>query len=89
MNKKLPNPPVSRRLAGRVLRAFNCKKIRLTHMDEASLRETLTCPFVGDQLRRRLVRIWLEVGHECLLHEEATKANRIPADIEIDALLEE
>lgn len=82
---KLPNPPVSRRMAGRILRAFNANIIVLSVPDQHACKEALTCGFVGDQLRRRLLGLWLLNGKICLEHEDKTRRSK--HDDELDSYL--
>lgn len=82
---KLPNPPVSRRMAGRILRAYNASLIVLSVPDQHACKEALTCSFVGDQLRKRLLAIWLLNGKICLANED--QARRSKHDDELDGYL--
>lgn len=87
MRPKLINPPLARMLAGRLLRANNSSTIVLSTPDVHACKEALICGFVGDQLRRRLVDIWLIHGLACLKAENPKL--RKPQYDELDALLVE
>jgi hypothetical protein len=84
---KLPNPPVSRMLAGRIVRAHNARMIVISRQDVEACKEAITGAFVGDQLRRRLVKIWLVVGPDCLKYEVTVNYQRRPEYDELDELL--
>ena len=77
---------VARRIAGRLLRAFNASVIQITPRDREMLVETVTASFVTPKARETLISMWR--GHRLALREAEWSDPR-PApklDAVIDAL---